>query len=258
MNSDISGENEIILQGENVSKSFGAIKAVSKVNFSVRKNEIFGIIGPNGAGKTTLLSMINGTEQLTEGRIVYKGTEISNLKPYRIAEYGISRTFQVVKPFPGMTLLENVAIGAMFGKERMRHAKEAQEKTRSILEQVRLHEKENVEVENLNVSERKRLELARALAMDPDLVLLDEVMAGSNVQELDLIMNIIQELNKEGRTILLIEHVMKAIMGVSHKIMVMHHGQKIAEDSPENIRNNDEVISAYLGERYAKQRGQNA
>jgi branched-chain amino acid transport system ATP-binding protein len=123
---------------------------------------------------------------------------------------------------------------------------------------VHLQHKENVAVENLNVSERKRLELARALAMDPELILLDEVMAGSNVQELDLIMNIIRELNEEGRTILLIEHVMKAIMGVSHKIMVMHHGRKIAEDSPENIRENEDVISAYLGERYAKQRSEHA
>lgn len=258
MNSEKSGENGVILQGVNVSKSYGALRAVREVDFSVHRNEIFGIIGPNGAGKTTLLSMINGTEQLSGGEIYYKGEEISHLKPYKIAEYGISRTFQVVKPFPGMTLLENVAIGAMFGKDRIKHTRDAQEKTRSILEQVRLHEKENVEVENLNVSERKRLELARALAMDPELILLDEVMAGSNVQELDLIMNIIRELNEEGRTILLIEHVMKAIMGVSHKIMVMHHGQKIAEDTPENIRNNDDVISAYLGERYAKQRGQNA
>jgi len=249
-----NNENNVILEGKNVCKTFGALKAVWEIDFKVQRNEIFGIIGPNGAGKTTLLSMINGTEQLTKGSIYYKGEEISNQKPYKIAEYGISRTFQIVKPFPGMTLLENVGIGALFGKDKIKSAKLAQEKTRSILEKVRLQHKENVAVENLNVSERKRLELARALAMDPDLMLLDEVMAGSNVQELDLIMNIIRELNEEGRTILLIEHVMKAIMGVSHKIMVMHHGEKIAEDTPQNIGENEDVISAYLGERYAKKK----
>jgi branched-chain amino acid transport system ATP-binding protein len=224
----------------------------------VRQGEILGIIGPNGAGKTTLLSMINGTESITEGEIFFKGEKISGLKPFRIAEKGISRTFQVVKPFPGMTLLENVAIGALFGKDKIRNARLAQEKTREILDKVNLGEKADVAVENLNISERKRLELARALAMDPELILMDEVMAGSNRAELDLIMELIQNLNKEGRTIVLIEHVMRAIMGVSHRIIVIHHGEKIAEGTPEEIKNNDDVISAYLGARYAKMRGQNA
>lgn len=249
---------EIILEGKNVSKLFGALKAVWKVDFNVQKGEVLGIIGPNGAGKTTLLSMVNGTETLTEGEIFFKGKRISGLRPFQIAELGISRTFQIVKPFPGMTLLENVAIGALFGKDKIRSAKAAQEKTRSLLEKVNLAEKADVKVENLNISERKRLELARALAMDPELILLDEVMAGSNQMELNLIMNLIKQLNSEGRTIVLIEHVMKAIMGVSQRIIVLHHGQKIAEGTPEEIKQNDSVISAYLGERYAKQRGNHA
>jgi len=249
---------EIILEGKNVSKLFGALKAVWKVDFNVQKGEVLGIIGPNGAGKTTLLSMVNGTETLTEGEIFFKGKRISGLRPFQIAELGISRTFQIVKPFPGMTLLENVAIGALFGKDKIRSAKAAQEKTRSLLEKVNLAEKADVKVENLNISERKRLELARALAMDPELILLDEVMAGSNQMELNLIMNLIKQLNSEGRTIVLIEHVMKAIMGVSQRIIVLHHGQKIAEGTPEEIKQNDSVISAYLGERYAKQRGKHA
>jgi branched-chain amino acid transport system ATP-binding protein len=248
--------SEVILSGRQVTKTFGALKAVWNVDFEVKKGEILGIIGPNGAGKTTLLSMVNGTLPLTRGTITFKNQVISGLKPFRIAEQGISRTFQIVKPFPGMTLLENVSIGALFGKDKIRDAREAREKTRAILSTVNLSGQENTAVENLNISERKRLELARALAMDPELLLLDEVMAGLNTTEINWIMDLIRRLNeKEGRTILVIEHVMKAIMGISHRIMVLHHGKKIAEGPPERISNDENVISAYLGERYAKRRG---
>ena len=251
--------SDVILSGRGVTRTFGALKAVWNVDFEVRRGEILGVIGPNGAGKTTLLSMINGTLSLSRGTITFKDQLISALKPFRIAELGISRTFQVVKPFPGMTLLENVAIGALFGKDKIRDAREAQEKTRSILETVNLSRRANVAVENLNISERERLELARALAMDPELLLLDEVMAGLNPAEIDWIMGLIRRLNeKEGRTILVIEHVMKAIMGISHRIMVLHHGEKIAEGSPEDISRDESVISAYLGERYARRRGVDA
>jgi branched-chain amino acid transport system ATP-binding protein len=249
--------NEVILSGRSVTRTFGALKAVWEVDFEVKKGEILGIIGPNGAGKTTLLSMINGTLQLTRGRIIFKDQLISGLPPFRIAELGISRTFQVVKPFPGMTLLENVSLGALFGKDKIRDARLAREKTRAILSTVNLSGQENVPVENLNVSQRKRLELARALAMGPELLLLDEVMAGLNAGEINWIMGLIRKLNEEeGRTILIIEHVMKAIMGISHRIMVLHHGRKIAEGKPEQISNDEKVISAYLGERYARRRGQ--
>jgi branched-chain amino acid transport system ATP-binding protein len=234
-----------MLTGRGVTRTFGALKAVWKVDFDVNKGEILGIIGPNGAGKTTLLSMINGTLSLSRGEISFKGQKISGLNPYRIAELGISRTFQVVKPFPGMTLLENVSIGALFGKDKIRT--------------VNLSGREDVAVENLNISERKRLELARALAMDPELLLLDEVMAGLNTGEIDWIMRLIRRLNEEeGRTILVIEHVMKAIMGISHRVMVLHHGEKIAEGSPEKISRDEKVISAYLGERYARRSAQDA
>jgi branched-chain amino acid transport system ATP-binding protein len=249
--------SEVILSGRQVTKTFGALKAVWNVDFEVMKGEILGIIGPNGAGKTTLLSMINGTLPLTRGTITFKDQVISGLKPFRIAEQGISRTFQIVKPFPGMTLLENVSIGALFGKDKIRDAREARDKTRAILSTVNLSGQENTAVENLNISERKRLELARALAMDPELLLLDEVMAGLNTTEINWIMDLIRRLNeKEGRTILVIEHVMKAIMGISHRIMVLHHGEKIAEGPPERISKDENVISAYLGERYAKRRGE--
>ena len=154
--------------------------------------------------------------------------------------------------------MENVSIGALFGKDKIRNARQDRDKTRSILAKVNLNQRENVPVENLNISEIKRLELARALAMDPELLLLDEVMAGLNPAEIELIMELIIQLNREGRTIVVIEHVMKSIMGISQSIMVMHHGEKIAVGTPEEIRNDERVISAYLGERYAKMRHTNA
>ena len=249
--------NAVLLSGQGVSRSFGALKAVWNVDFEVRAGEIFGIIGPNGAGKTTLLSLVNGTLPLSRGQIRFKDRVISGLRPYRIAELGISRTFQVVKPFPGMTLLENVSIGALFGKDKIRDAREARERTRSILQTVNLSGREDVAVENLNISERKRLELARAPAMDPELLLLDEVMAGLNNAEIDWVMGLVRRLNEqEGRSIVVIEHVMKAIMGISHRIMVLHHGEKIAEGSPTEVSREEKVISAYLGERYARRRGE--
>lgn len=244
--------SEPLLHGTGVTKTFGALRAVWEVDFHVNEGEILGIIGPNGAGKTTLLSMISGTIPATRGEIFFKGEEISGLKPFKIAERGISRTFQIVKPFPGMTVLENVSIGALFGREKEHDAKVAREKTREILARVNLEGREDLPVESLNVSQRKRLELARALAMEPELLLLDEVMAGLNQAEISAIMELIQDLNKQGVTILVIEHVMKAIMGISHRIVVLHHGQKIAEGDPVGIRNDKNVISAYLGERYAK------
>jgi len=243
---------EPILTGANVSKHFGALRALDDVDFGVYGGEILGIIGPNGAGKTTLLSVINGTLPITRGRIFFKGKEITGLKPFRIAEQGISRTFQIVKPFPGMTALENVAIGALFGKKPEKKMSRAMEKAAETIRKVALKGKENTLVEKLNVSERKRLELARALTQDPEILLLDEVMAGLTPREIEDIMALIQEVNRGGTTIMVIEHVMKAIMGISNRIIVLHHGQKIAEGTPDEISENPQVIAAYLGERYSK------
>jgi branched-chain amino acid transport system ATP-binding protein len=243
---------EPILTGQHVSKYFGALRAVDDVDVEVYEGEILGIIGPNGAGKTTLLSMINGTLPITKGKIFFRGQEISGMRPYRIAERGISRTFQIVKPFPGMTALENVALGALFGRNRERDMSRAMERAAETLKRVRIEGKEYVLVEKLNVSERKRLELARALTQNPDLLLLDEVMAGLNPREIEDIMALIQEVNRAGTTLMVIEHVMKAIMGISSRIVVLHHGQKIAEGTPAEISENRQVISAYLGEKYSR------
>ncbi|MEI9478718.1 MAG: ABC transporter ATP-binding protein [Deltaproteobacteria bacterium] len=243
---------EPILTGANVSKYFGALRAVDNVDFAVYGGEILGIIGPNGAGKTTLLSVINGTLPITKGRIFFRGQEITGLRPFRVAELGISRTFQIVKPFPGMTALENVAIGALFGKDREKKMSRAMEKAAETIQRVALRGKEHILVEKLNVSERKRLELARALTQDPDILLLDEVMAGLTSREIEDIMALIQEVNRAGTTIMVIEHVMKAIMGISNRIIVLHHGQKIAEGTPAEISENQQVVAAYLGPRYSK------
>ena len=243
---------EPILTGQHVSKYFGALRAVDDVDVEVYAGEILGIIGPNGAGKTTLLSMINGTLPITKGKIFFRGQEISGMRPYRIAELGISRTFQIVKPFPGMTALENVALGALFGRNRERDMSRAMERAAETLKRVRIEGKEYVLVEKLNVSERKRLELARALTQNPDLLLLDEVMAGLNPREIEDSMALIQEVNRAGTTLMVIEHVMKAIMGISSRIVVLHHGQKIAEGTPAEISENREVIAAYLGEKYSR------
>jgi branched-chain amino acid transport system ATP-binding protein len=243
---------EPILTGQHVSKYFGALRAVDNVDVEVYAGEILGIIGPNGAGKTTLLSMINGTLPITKGKIFFRGQEISGMRPYRIAELGISRTFQIVKPFPGMTALENVTLGALFGRNRERDMSRAMERAAETLKRVRIEGKEYVLVEKLNVSERKRLELARALTQNPDLLLLDEVMAGLNPREIEDIMALIQEVNRAGTTLMVIEHVMKAIMGISSRIVVLHHGQKIAEGTPAEISENRQVISAYLGEKYSR------
>ncbi len=243
---------EPILTGQHVSKYFGSLRAVDDVDVEVYAGEILGIIGPNGAGKTTLLSMINGTLPITKGKIYFRGQEISGMRPYRIAELGISRTFQIVKPFPGMTALENVALGALFGRNRERDMSRAMERASETLKRVRIEGKEYVLVEKLNVSERKRLELARALTQNPELLLLDEVMAGLNPREIEDIMALIQDVNRAGTTLKVIENVMKAIMGISSRIVVLHHGQKIAEGTPAEISENREVIAAYLGEKYSR------
>ena len=247
-----------LLEGKNLSKHFGGLPAVDQVDFNIENGEILGLIGPNGAGKTTLVNIVTGTYPVTSGNVVFNGEDITNHKPPKVVQKGIARTFQIVQPFPGMTLRENVAIGALFGKgSHQRDMKEAFLEADRWIEFTRLDAYAHAEVNEINISFRKRMDLAKTLAMGPELLMLDEVMAGLNTKDIEEMMDLIQKINRElGKTLLVIEHVMKAVMGISHRVMVLHHGQKIAEESPERIVKDDQVVKAYLGERYAKQRGE--
>ncbi len=241
----------VILEGKGITKVFGGLKAVSEVDFVLNQGEILGLIGPNGAGKTTIINMISGTYAPTEGRVVFKGMDITGKKPYQIGRMGISRTYQIVKPFPGMTVKENVSVGAMFGaRGKELSAREAIEKAEAVLEFVGLQEMAEYRADDLNVASRKRLEMAKALAMGPEVILFDEVMAGLNFSEIDKAVDLIQKIRNEGISILVIEHVMRAIKKVCDRIFVLHHGAKIADGTPEEVLNDETVIKAYLGRRY--------
>jgi len=240
-----------ILEGQNIVQRFAGLTALDSVDFHIDANEILGLIGPNGAGKTTLVNVIAGVYAPSQGEIRFKGERISGLKPYRIGRLGISRTFQIVKPFPGMTVKENAAVGAMFGAGGRHHsAKEAIAQAEEVLEFVGLADQMNKHADQLNVPSRKRLEMAKALAMQPDLVLFDEVMAGLNFSEIDQAVELIRKIREKGITILIIEHVMRAIKRVCDRIFVLHHGEKIADGPTTQVLNDENVIKAYLGRRY--------
>jgi len=239
-----------LLQGKGVTKFFGGLPALSRVDFAIHPGEIVGLIGPNGAGKTTLINVITGLLRPSAGEISFKGERIDHLPPYRISRKGIVRTFQVIKPFSRMTVRENVLVGALFGRGG-RGFQEAERVAGSVLSLVGLQGKEAVQASVLPLADRKRLELAKALAMVPELLILDEVMAGLNPREVGEFMALIRRINREGVTVLVVEHVMKAIMGISHRVLVLHHGEKVAEGAPEEVVRDPRVIQAYLGARYA-------
>jgi len=241
-----------MLKGVHLTKSFGGLKAVSSLDFEIHEGEIVGLIGPNGSGKTTLFNLISGFYRPEEGHIYFRGTEITGKPPYVIARLGIGRTFQIVRPLPDFTLLENVRIAVLYGRTGIRAVREATEKAGEILEISGLYEKRHRYPLNLALEDRKRLEIARALAIDPDLLLLDEVFAGLNEKEIEKAVAFTFEIKRRfGLTIFMVEHVMKAIMGTCDRIIVLHHGAKIAEGVPEEVAHHPEVVSAYLGKGYA-------
>jgi len=238
-----------ILEGEGVNKSFGGLAAVSNVDFHVEQGEILGLIGPNGAGKTTLFNLISAALVPKSGTIRFKGINITGLSPYKICRMGVARTFQSVKVFGHMPALDNVMLGSYFGMTPGLSSKDAVREATELLEFAGLSALKSTPAKDLTLANQKRLEVARALATKPELLLLDEMMAGLNPTEIAQAMELVTKIQDKGITIVMIEHVMKAIMKVCERIMVLHHGQKIAEGTPREIATSETVIKVYLGER---------
>jgi branched-chain amino acid transport system ATP-binding protein len=246
-------ESAALLELKGVTKRFGGVAALSGVTATVAKAEILGVIGPNGAGKTTLLNCISGVYRPDAGDITWEGQSITGLAPHRVARLGIGRTFQIVKPFGSMTVRENAAVGALFGSSTARRGpKEAFADADRVLEVVGLRAKADWPVTSLTIPDRKRLEVARAVATQPKLLLLDEVMAGLNSVEVDQALEMVRAVHATGVTVVLIEHVMRVIIGVCTRAVVLDFGQVLAEGTPEVVLRDERVIQAYLGERYAK------
>jgi branched-chain amino acid transport system ATP-binding protein len=234
-----------LLEVREVSRFFGGLAALTDVSFAVGKGEVVGLIGPNGAGKTTIFNVVNGFYPPSRGEVLFKGERISGLKPHQVCRRGLARTFQVVKPLQRMSTLDNVVASAFL---RSKSRAEAVAKAEEMLRFTNLWEVRDVLSKGLPLGSRKRLEIARALATGPDLLLLDEACAGLNPSELDESIAIIRRIKERGVTIMIIEHHMKVIMSISDRIVVLNYGEKLAEGTPEQIARNPHVVKAYLGE----------
>ena len=244
--------SEIILETRGVSKNFGGIKAVSNVTFNLRSGEIVGLIGPNGAGKTTLVNLLTGVLTPNSGQILFKGEDVTSQRPYQAARRGISRTFQIVQPFPGMTVLENVTAGVIFAAGTTKNLSEAQDIAMEHLRFVGLESLASKPAQTLTLPSRKRLELAKSLAMNPKVLMLDEVNAGLNTAEIEQALDLIRQIAARGITILIIEHLMKVVLTLSSRILVLHHGELISEGSAKDVVNDPKVIEAYLGSKFSE------
>jgi branched-chain amino acid transport system ATP-binding protein len=252
-----------LLEARTISKSFGGLSAIQELSFTVGKGEIYAVIGPNGAGKTTLFNLITGVYLLDRGEIIFEGKRVNRLKPHKIAELGISRTFQKIRLFSNLTVAQNIHIGqhcrtraeilgGIFrGKKVKAEEQRIRERTFELLELVDLQEKRNEIAKNLSYGEQRLLEIARSMAMDPSLILLDEPSSGLNPKETDMLMERIQNINRRGITILLIEHDMNLVMGITQRLIVINFGKKIFDGTPKACRKDPEVIKAYLGEEFA-------
>ena len=234
-----------LLEAKNLTKRFGGLVAVSDLSLSVDKGEILGMIGPNGAGKTTAFNMISGYYPPNEGQVFFNGENITGLRPDQVCQKGLTRTFQVVKPFPHLSVLDNVMVGAYIHTS---NTDVARQKSKEILDFLGMGRMTEMLAGGLPIAMRKRLEIAKALATDPQMLLLDEAMAGLRPKETDEVIELVRRVSQQGVALLLVEHVMKVIMSLADRIVVIHHGEKIAEGEPEVVVRDKAVIDAYLGE----------
>lgn len=241
-----------LLEARGLVRSFQGLLSVNDVSLALARDEILGLVGPNGAGKTTLINLLSGALRPDRGEVWFEGVRVDHQRPYQRAHLGISRTFQVMKPFPGLSALENVTVGALFGYGGgMRSREEARKTAREMLAVTGLSHRMDQLADALGGPDRKRLELAKALAMRPRVLLLDEVMAGLNATEVDEVIEVIRKIRGQGVAMLVVEHVMRAIRSLSDRVMVLHHGEKIAEGSVDTVFAQAAVVEAYLGKRRA-------
>jgi branched-chain amino acid transport system ATP-binding protein len=236
-----------ILEVKEVTKYFGGLRALSNISFTLEAGEILGLIGPNGAGKTTLFNIIGGTFPPSSGSVRFDGEEITFQGPRQICHKGISRTYQLVRPFSGLTVYENLLVGLYFGKPKNGEVGFIEKEAYKLLQWTGLLEKANILAKNLTLVGRKQLEIARALATRPKLLLLDESISGLNPTETETMIRLIQSIQSRGITVLMIEHIMKAVMGLSHRVLVLNFGELIAQGTPDQVSRNKDVIEAYLG-----------